>query len=42
MVHHLSFGNADHRLDYRARLLEQNDCHAAQSKGFQADPKNGI
>jgi hypothetical protein len=25
-----------------ARLLQQNDCHTAQSKGFQAIPKNGI
>jgi hypothetical protein len=39
--HHLSLGNSDHRLDYR-RLLAQNDCHVAQSKGFPADPKNGI
>jgi hypothetical protein len=34
MVHHLSLGNAGHRLDYRAPLLEQNDCPVAQSKGF--------
>jgi hypothetical protein len=34
MVHHLSLGNAGHSLDYRAPLLEQNDCPVAQSKGF--------
>jgi hypothetical protein len=34
MVHHLSLGNAGHRLDYR--MLEQNDCPVAQSKGFPA------
>ena len=34
MVHHLSLRNAGHRFDYR--VLEQNDCPLAQSKGFPA------
>jgi hypothetical protein len=42
MVHHLSLGNAGYRLDYRVPLLEQNDCHFAQSKGIRAVPKNRI
>jgi hypothetical protein len=40
MVHHRSLGNAGYRLGYRVPLLEQNDCHFAQSKGFRAVPKN--
>lgn len=35
--HHLSLGNTVSTI---ARLLAQNDCQAAQSKGFQADPKS--
>ena len=40
MVHHLSLGNAGYRLSYCVPLLEQNDRHFAQSKGFRAVPKN--
>src|SRR6266481_5107815 len=29
-----------YRLRYCVPLLEQNDCHFAQSKGFRAVPKN--
>jgi len=42
MVHHLSLWNAGYRLGYRVPLLEQNDCHFAQSKGIRAVPKIGF
>ncbi|SRR5712671_5068014 len=42
MVHHLSLRNAGYRLGYRVPLLEQNDCHFAQSKGIRAGSENRI